>query len=134
GDVHDHGILLHRTRRSGLLVAAGMDHLAAAPGEVSMESTMTQDWARTTFVCTLRRGERLRIVKLLAYGWSSLRSEPALRDQVAAALTGARHTGLEELLAQQRAYLDEFWDGDDVRVEGDPDLQQAVRFELFHVL
>jgi trehalose/maltose hydrolase-like predicted phosphorylase len=38
------------------------------------------------------------------------------------------------LLAEQRAYLDEFWDGADVRVEGDPPLQQAVRFALFHVL
>jgi len=134
-DVHHRGaVLLHRTRGSGLLVAAGMVHLAEAPGEVSVDSAATADWARTSFVCTLERGQRLRIVKLLAYGWSSLRSTAALRDQVAAALTRARHTGLEELLAEQRAYLDEFWDGADVRVEGDPGLQQAVRFALFHVL
>ena len=134
-DVHDRGtLLLHRTQRSGLLMAAGMDHLVEAPGEVSVETTATEDWARTTYVCTLERGQRLRIVKLLAYGWSGVRSKPALRDQVAAALTGARHTGLEDLLAEQRAYLDEFWDGADVRVEGDPELQQAVRFSLFHVL
>jgi alpha,alpha-trehalose phosphorylase len=134
-DLHDRGaVLLHRTRRSGLQVAAGMDHLVEAPGEVSVETAATPDWARSTFVCTLERGQRLRIVKLLAYGWSALRSTSALRDQVAAALTGARHTGLEELLAEQRAYLDEFWDGADVRVEGDPELQQAVRFALFHVL
>ena len=31
-------------------------------------------------------------------------------------------------------YLDEFWAGADVEVEGDPELQQAVRFALFHVL
>ena len=134
-DLHDHGaVLLHRTRRSGLQVAAGMDHIVEAPGEVSVESTAAEDWARTTFVCTLKPGQRLRVVKLLAYGWSSLRSTSALRDQVAAALTGARHTGLGELLAEQRAYLDEFWDGADVRVEGDPEVQQAVRFALFHIL
>jgi alpha,alpha-trehalose phosphorylase len=134
-DVHDRGVtLLHRTRLSGLQMAAGMDHLVEAAGEVSVDSTATEDWARTTFVCTLEPGQRLRIVKLLAYGWSSVRSTPALRDQVAAALTGARHTGFEGLLAEQRAYLDEFWDGADVRVEGDPELQQGVRFALFHVL
>lgn len=49
-------------------------------------------------------------------------------------MTGARHTGLEHLLAEQRAYLDEFWAGADVRIEGDPQLQQAIRFALFHVL
>ncbi|HEY3007726.1 MAG TPA: glycoside hydrolase family 65 protein [Micromonosporaceae bacterium] len=134
-DVRERGAtLLHRTRRSGLQVAAGMDHLVEAPGEVTVESAATPDWARTTFVCTLNPGQRLRIVKLIAYGWSGLRSTAALRDQVAAALTGARRTGLEGLLAEQRAYLDDFWDGADVRVEGDPVLQQAVRLALYHVL
>ena len=80
------------------------------------------------------RVSRLRIVKYLAYGWSSLRSRPALRDQAAAALSGARYTGWEGLLEAQRKYLDEFWDCADVEVEGDPDSQQAVRFGLFHVL
>jgi alpha,alpha-trehalose phosphorylase len=134
-DLHDRGaVLLHRTRRSGLQLAAGMDHLVEPSGEVRVESAATDDWARTSFVCTLGPGQRLRIVKVLAYGWSSLRSTAALRDQVAAALTGAQHTGLEELLVEQRAYLDEFWEGADVRVEGDPRVQRAVRFALFHVL
>jgi alpha,alpha-trehalose phosphorylase len=134
-DVHDHGaLLLHRTRVSGLQMAAGMDHLVEAPGRVDTESSATEDWARTTFVCRLEPGQRLRIVKLLAYGWSGVRSRAALRDQVAAALTGARRVGLQDLLAEQRAYLDEFWDGADVQVEGDSPVQQAVRFGLFHVL
>ena len=74
------------------------------------------------------------MVKFIAYGWSSQRSLPALRDQVGAALAGARHTGWDGLLADQRAYLDDFWDGADVELEGDPEMQQAVRFGLFHVL
>ena len=58
----------------------------------------------------------------------------ALRDQVAAALAQARHTGWDGLLAEQRAYLDDFWERADVEIEGDAELQQAVRFALFHVL
>ena len=59
---------------------------------------------------------------------------PALRDQVAAGLASARYSGWQGLLDGQRQYLDDFWDSADVEVEGDPDLQQAVRFGLFHVL
>ena len=62
------------------------------------------------------------------------RSLPALRDQVAAALAAARYTGWEGLLREQREYLDEFWASADVEVDGDAELQQAVRFALFHVL
>jgi alpha,alpha-trehalose phosphorylase len=53
---------------------------------------------------------------------------PAVRDQVAAALTAACATGWDELLREQRVFLDDFWDRADVEVDGDPELQQAVRF------
>ncbi|MCW2601606.1 MAG: putative glycosyl hydrolase [Frankiales bacterium] len=126
--------LLHRTHSSGLLVAAGDDHAYDAPSTVVVEQDTREDWARTSFATTLPAGGRLRVVKYIAYGWSGVRSEPALRDQVSAALTGARVSGWEGLLAAQREFLDDFWQGADVEVDGDPVLQQAVRFGLFHVL
>ena len=133
--VNGHGaMLVHRTRRSGLQMAAAMDHKIEGPGRVEVDVDATEDWARTTVVCVVPPGERLRIVKLLAYGWSSLRSLPALRDQVAAAITGAGYTGFDGLAEQQREFLDGFWRTADVVVEGDAEIQQAVRFGLFHLL
>ncbi|HSP38267.1 MAG TPA: glycoside hydrolase family 65 protein [Frankiaceae bacterium] len=126
--------LLHMTRESELLVAAGMEHMVEGPGRVEVETDARKDWARTTIVSNLQAGDKLRVVKLLAYGWSSQRSEPALRDQVAAALTGARYSGFEGLMKEQRKYLDDFWDVADVEIDGDSEIQQAVRFGLFHVL
>jgi alpha,alpha-trehalose phosphorylase len=79
-------------------------------------------------------GKPLRILKLIAYGWSAQRSAPAVRDQVAAAAAAAIHIGWDGLQAEQRAYLDDFWDRADVEIEGDPELQQAIRFGLFHTL
>jgi alpha,alpha-trehalose phosphorylase len=134
-DREQHGaVLLHRTRRSGLLMAAGMDHAVEVAGRYDEETDIRHDWARTTVVCALPPGQRLRVVKFLAYGWSAARSPQALRDQAAAGLTGARYVGWDGLLADQRNYLDEFWDAADVEVDGDPVLQQAVRFGLFHAL
>jgi alpha,alpha-trehalose phosphorylase len=37
-------------------------------------------------------------------------------------------------VAEQRAYLDEFWETADVEIDGDAELQQAVRLATFHVL
>jgi trehalose/maltose hydrolase-like predicted phosphorylase len=127
-------VLIHRTRMSELMMAASMDHDVEVPGRVEVDTEIGEDLARTTVICGLRPGQRLRIVKYLSYGWSSLRSRPALRDQVAGAMKGARYTGWQGLLDAQREYLDDFWDSADVEVEGDPDCQQAVRFGLFHVL
>jgi trehalose/maltose hydrolase-like predicted phosphorylase len=127
-------LLVHKTRASGLMMAAAMDHDVDVPGRVEVSTEASDDLARTTVICGLRPGQQLRIVKYLAYGWSSLRSRPALRDQVAAAIAGARYTGWQGLVDLQRECLEVFWDSADVEVDGDPDCQQAVRFGLFHVL
>jgi alpha,alpha-trehalose phosphorylase len=127
-------LLVHRTRRSGLRLAAGMDHIVEGPEQCSGEIMSSPDVCRLTIATVLGPGERLRVVKFLAYGWSSQRTRPALHDQVVAALAGARLGGWDGLLAEQRAYLDEFWAGADVEVDGDAEVQQAVRFGLFHIL
>jgi alpha,alpha-trehalose phosphorylase len=127
-------VLVHRTRHSQLRMAAGMTHDIEAPERLSIEAESFPDVGRVTVATRLEPGERLRIVKYVAYGWSSQRSRPALHDQVVAALADARLTGWEGLLAEQRAYLEEFWRGADVEVDGDPQVQQAVRFGLFHIL
>jgi len=136
-------LLVHVTKRSGLRLAAGMDHVVTAydrasgatgAARVDVDTEAHDDWARTTVSCELKPGQVLRIVKFIAYGWSSRRSRPALRDQVHAALAAARFTGWEGLVAAQRGYLDDFWASADVRLDGDPELQQAARFGLFHVL
>ncbi|MEU2611885.1 glycoside hydrolase family 65 protein [Micromonospora sp. NPDC007271] len=130
----DGGLLIHRTKLSGLRVAAAMSHEVHGPERTTIESEGYEDWVRTTIGGVLKPGQSLRVIKYLTYGWSSRRSLPALRDQVGAALAAARLDGWDGLRRAQREYLDEFWDAADVRVEGDPEVQQAVRFGLFHVL
>jgi alpha,alpha-trehalose phosphorylase len=128
-------VLVHSTQVSRLQLAAGMDHIVEGPdGTETNPAEYGDDLGRVTVTADVAPGERLRVVKFLAYGWSSQRSTAALRDQVAAALAEARQTGWEGLLAGQRAYLDDFWDRADVELDGDAELQQAVRFALFHAL
>ncbi len=132
---HELGAALgHRTRTSGLRMVAGIDHLVDGPASTVTTAEKEPDLARVTFSTELAPGQRLKVVKLLAYGWSSERSMPALRDQVAAALAAAKRTGWEGLRAAQRAYLDDVWDRADIEVDGDPRMQQAVRFALFQVV
>ena len=126
--------LVHRVARSHIGVAAAMDHEVHAPDDTQTTCDSSDDLGRFTVTTELPPGERLTIVKLLAYGWSTTRSTPALRDQVDAALTAARLVGWEGLVAEQRALLDGYWSVADVEIEGDPEVRQGVRFGLFQVL
>ncbi|MFJ8358011.1 glycoside hydrolase family 65 protein [Streptomyces sp. NPDC093984] len=126
--------LIHRTVRSGLRVAAAADHIVQGPASTQTAGESAHDVARFTVIADLRPGQKLRLEKLVSYGWSALRSLPSLRDQAEAALAEARSTGWQGLADEQRAVLDEFWAHADVEVDGDAEIQQAVRFALFHVL
>src|SRR5579875_3043298 len=127
-------ILVHSTRVSGLRMAAGMLHEIEGPARMSIHSEAYPDVGRALIAAEVPLGEKLHITKYIGYGWSSVRSRPAVHDQVAAGLALARLTGWDQLLAEQRAFLDDFWAGADVEVVGDPEIQQAVRFALFQVL
>jgi alpha,alpha-trehalose phosphorylase len=127
-------VLVHTTKQSGLRMAAAMDHIVDGPDDVETTAESFADLGRVLVTTTLEPGQRLRMVKLLAYGWSSQRSVDAVRDQVSAALAEARHTGWDGLLQSQSEYLDDFWSRADVELEGALELQQALRFGLFHAL
>ncbi|MEU4038300.1 glycoside hydrolase family 65 protein [Streptomyces collinus] len=126
--------LVHRTRRSGLRVGVAADHVVTGPERTTTRSESGTDIARLTVTSVLEPGQTLRVEKLVAHGWSGTRSLPAMADQVDAALAAAAHDGWQGLLEEQRAYLDDFWARADVEVDGDEEIQQAVRFALFHVL
>src|SRR6476469_213639 len=129
-----YAVLMHRTRRSTLRVAAAMNHEIQADDGLQCDMHIEDDLARLTDAVDVPSGSRLVVTKYIGYGWSSRRSAPALRSQVSAAMAGAKQTGWQCLLDEQRAYLDDFWATADVEIDGDDELQQAVRFALFHVL
>jgi alpha,alpha-trehalose phosphorylase len=126
--------LSHRLKRSGIRTCATMDHVVDGPEGTETRAESGGDEGRVIVAADVPGGGKLRVLKFLAYSWSSSRALPSLRAQARGSLAEARHTGWTGLLAEQRAYLDAFWEDADVEVDGDPQLQQAVRFALFHVL
>jgi len=137
-ELHDQSngriVLVHTTKASGLRMAAGMDHVVDGPEKTQVYPEVAEDLGRLTVATRLEPGKKLTLHKMLAYGWSSERSAPALRDQVDGALASARWHGWEAICKDQKAYLDDFWARADVELEGDGELQQALRFAMFHVL
>ncbi len=75
---------------------------------------------------------RLRLERLVSYATDprqAPRPEAALE-----ALEAAERVGVETLLAEQRSAWARRWSVADIRIEGDPELQRAVRFCLFHLM
>ena len=127
-------VLIHSTTHSRLRIAAAMDHIVRGPRGTETRTEAHPDDARFTVTSKLGPGQRLTLVKFVAYGWSSLRTVPALRSQVEGALATAVEHGWNGLARAQRKYVSDFWSRADVELEGDDEVQQGIRFAMFHVL
>lgn len=69
--------------------------------------------------------------------FAAYESDPANRPDPARAVAGLRaaeDAGFEQLLREHRRTFGRLWDGADVRIEGDPELQRDVRFALSHLM
>jgi alpha,alpha-trehalose phosphorylase len=127
-------LLVHTTKASLLTMAVAMDHVIECDAQKDVSVEDFEDIARMTVATSVAPERPLRVIKFVAYGWSQKRSVEAVRDQVAAALAGAKRAGWEKLVGDQREYLNDYWQRADIEIHGDPELQQAVRFAMFHTL
>jgi alpha,alpha-trehalose phosphorylase len=134
--VHDgmRAVLAHTTARSGLSLAAGMEHAVRCDHEPLVRSESEPDLGRVTISTRLAPGERLRLTKLLAYAWSPDQSIEWLRDEVDASLQSALAEGFDGLAEMQREHLDDYWRRAKLRLDGDPEVQRALRFAQFQLV
>ncbi|TDE92671.1 glycoside hydrolase family 65 protein [Occultella glacieicola] len=125
------GALVLRTRRTGMIVAAAVEH--DIEGAARVESEAGEDHVVTTAVAALTAGDRLTLTKTLGYVWSRGSAVVSMLERAAAAVRSGRDRGWTGLVADQRDRLAEFWARADVEIDGDDQLQQAVRYNLFQL-
>lgn len=86
------------------------------------------------FHADLVPGAEVTLVKFAAYAWADHDGDGAdLFAQAGATLTAARDAGWDAIAAEQADELARFWADGDVVIDGDANLQQAIRFNLFHL-
>ena len=129
----DRAVLVHETRQSRNVVAAGMDHVVASGAPGTSTRQVGQALARWSLSTRAAPGEPARIVKFLAYHWAEAGEPIALAADVKRSLDHARALGFDRLAALQQAALDEVWSHVDIELRGDPEIQHALRYALFQL-
>jgi alpha,alpha-trehalose phosphorylase len=122
------------TRNSGLEVACGVEHRADAPGGAVMEAAAAGDAAQVVVLADLAAGESLRLTKSVAYHWAAQPPAGDVPARVNRTLDRAARLGRDAIELRHRRHVEDFWHRSDVRLDGAPELQQAVRFNLFSLL
>lgn len=124
-------VLGHTTQHSRMRVVSGMDHVIDAGPPVELREVADD---RIVAASEIGPGTPLRLTKYLAYAYTPDGSYDELAHEVDQVLDKALATSYDDHLAAHAAALAEYWEDHDVVVEGNPELQLAVRFALFELL
>ncbi|MGB0679827.1 MAG: glycoside hydrolase family 65 protein [Polyangiales bacterium] len=127
--------LAYRTAQSGLRLACGVDHQVHTECQVEHHAEVKDDLAKVIFGVDAEAGKEIRIDKFMVYHTAGPQPEPVreLCARLDRTLDRVTRHGFADLLDCQRHHMDSFWAKGDVKLEGDPSVQQVLRFNLFHI-
>jgi alpha,alpha-trehalose phosphorylase len=128
-------LLSFRTKNSGMGLACGMDHALETECASFCKSDQSEDSARVVFHINAEPGKPVTLTKYLTYHTSHCDKTEELRDRAERSLDRVVGHGFGQLLADQRAYLDDFWIRSDIRLHAEHQRwQQCLRWNLFQLL
>lgn len=117
---------------TGTHVLVVADHVASSPEGVAVQPSASGH--TTSVAATLAAGQSVRLLLTVAHAAGAGVAPHELEARAVRVLDDARAVGWERLQDEQRAFLGDVWARCDVEVDGDAELQQAVRFALFQVV
>ena len=135
-------VLCHATNKSGLTVACAIDHTLETTSRVTWNTKYTPDAGQAVATIDAEPGCPITLVKYMVYHTSQTAPPEEMCARAERTLDRAVAAGFPALLSGQEQYMNDFWQRSDVKVITNPArakasttaVQQAIRFNLFHVL
>ena len=136
-------VLCHATEKSRLTLACATDHALETSCPHAHKVACTDDFGQVAFTIDARPDCPIHLTKYMVYHTSQTASAEELSGRAEWTMDRVTHHGFHQLLATQEQYMNDFWRRSDVRVKDiredrvkrtTVEIQQAIRFNLFHIL
>ncbi|PZE87168.1 glycoside hydrolase family 65 protein [Curtobacterium sp. MCBD17_032] len=126
-------LLGYQASSSGMTICVGVEHRLETENAWDETSSIEDDLAKHVYRVQAKAGQPIRLVKSIVYHTS--RGVPAreLADRCDRTLDRAKYESVEQVFGEQRKWLDDYWARSDVEIAGQPEVQQAVRWNLFQL-
>jgi alpha,alpha-trehalose phosphorylase len=136
-------VLCHATEKSRLTLTCATDNALESSCPHSYKVVQTADFGQVAFTIEAQPGCPIQLTKYIVYHTSQTASAEELCGRAEWTLDRVVTQGFQRLLASQEQYMDDFWRRSDVRIKdiredrikrSTVEIQQAIRFNLFHIL
>jgi alpha,alpha-trehalose phosphorylase len=125
--------LSYRCAQSRMAVAVAADHQLATENECAVGAESGDDLVKLVYRLRAEPGIPIHLTKTTAYHTAAAGSPRELVSWCERTLDRIGSEGVPHQFAEQAAWLRDFWERCDVEIAGHPELQQAVRWNLFSI-
>src|SRR6185437_6397039 len=131
------------TEKSGFKLTCATDHVLESSCSHSHKVACTPDFGQVAYTIDARPGCPIQLTKYVVYHTSQTASSEELCGRAEWTMDRVVSQGFQNLLASQEEYMNDFWRRSDVRIKdiredrtkrSTVEIQQAIRFNLFHIL
>ena len=123
----------YRCAESRMTLGVVVDHEFQTANEHRRQMEASEDLAKVIYRVQADPGKPIMLTKWVSFHTARLVPSTELLDRCERTLDRAREAGLDDIFEEQRVWLEEFWQRSDVEVPGHPEVQQAIRWNLFSV-
>src|SRR5262252_3711605 len=136
-------VLCHATEKSRLMMACATDQALESSCPYVDKTVYADDFGQVAFTIEARLACPIQLTKYIVYHTSNTASAQELCGRAEWTLDRVTIQGFQQLLTSQEQYLGDFWRRSDVRIKdvredrtkrSTVEIQQAIRFNLFHML
>ena len=114
------------TKRSRLEFNCSVAHEFASKQSYQTKTEQSEQKVSLCYFGNIRQGETISLTKYIWYDRNQT-------DDTRSRIWALKEIGFDNLLKEHKAWWEACWQTMDITIDGDPDLQQAVRFNLFHL-
>lgn len=123
----------YRTVESGMTLGVVADHRLETDNQWSMRVHAEDDLAKVIYRIAAEPGVPVRLTKLVSFHTAKTVPPRELIDRCERTLDRSWEEGVATQFERQEEWLAGFWRRADVEVEGQPALQQAIRWNLLSI-
>jgi len=136
-------VLCHATEKSRLTLTCATDHALETSCAHAYKVVYSEDFGQVAFSVEAQPGCPIHLSKFMVYHTSPTAGAEELCGRAEWTMDRVVDQGCQQLLSAQQQYMDDFWRRSDVRVRDiredrtkrrTVEIQQAIRFNLFHIL
>ncbi|MGE5631991.1 MAG: glycoside hydrolase family 65 protein [Caulobacteraceae bacterium] len=129
----DTAALLQKTKKTGITISCVISGVLKTDCSFDKDKYIKEDSVGLEYNVAAQKGRAVEYTKYIAYS-ASEEDQECILAQAFDIPENVIAYGYDKLKKEQYDFLADFWNRSDIEIKGDLPLQQAIRFNLFHLL